>query len=437
MTFVYREVLALRALGLEVATFSTWRPSESELSQEAKPLVASTTYLLPIKVGELLRLHLRWLAKHPPRYLATLLFCLAHSTEGANKNWRTRLHNLRRTLLHFAQAVVLAERCTQQGIDHLHVHFALNATTLAMIVARFTHITYSFTAHANDIFVNPILLPQKIQAARFIVAISDYNARFLEQVVPGAATRAKIATVRCGIDVQHFAPTKFAQERTQQQEKPLILAIGRLVEKKGFPNLVEACALLNRQGHRFECVIVGDGPQRDLLSAMIAKQGIDHVVHLAGTVFQEGIMAYLARAAIITLPCVVAADNDMDGIPNSLMEGMAMGVPAVSTTLSGIPELVEEGVNGLLVPPNDPVALAHALAELLEDAPLRARLGRAARAKVMADYDLMRNSAALLAIFQARLGDPASAALSSPLPPAVAPGHDPIQEDSHEAIHAY
>jgi glycosyltransferase involved in cell wall biosynthesis len=179
-------------------------------------------------------------------------------------------------------------------------------------------------------------------------------------------------------------------------------------------------------------VIVGDGPQRELLAKLIVEGGVSDTVHLAGTVFQEGIMAYLARAAIITLPCVKAADNDMDGIPNSLMEGMAMGLPAVSTTLSGIPELVEDGVNGLLVPPNNPVALADALAKLLKDASLRARLGRKARAKIVADYALAHNSAELLALFQARLGD-----LASVPTPTVAPIYDSIQEDSHEAIHAY
>ncbi len=390
MTFVYREVLALRALGLTVETFATWRPNEAELSQEAKPLVANTVYILPIRWFPLLRVHLNWLLRHPWRYATTLAFCLVHSASS----WR----NCLRTFLHFCQAIVLAEEVTHKGINHLHVHFALNATTLAMIVARLTNITFSFTAHANDIFANPILLPQKIKAARFIVAISTYNARFLQQIVPLAATREKVEVVRCGIDVEHFSPVVHASAK-----KPTILAIGRLVEKKGFVYLVEACKQLNAQGYTFDCHIVGDGPQADMLTRLVAENNLGHCVHLEGVIFQEALKDYLAQADIITLPCVVAQDNDMDGIPNSLMEGMAMGIPAVSTKISGIPELIEDNVSGLLVPPNDAVALANALAKLLSDSALRNQLGQAGRAKVIADYEIIKNSEMLLDIFHARL----------------------------------
>ena len=391
MTFVYREVMTLRAHGLPVVTFSSWKPKDAELSQEAKPLVADTTYLLPVSAGKLLRVHLRWLAKNPWRYLSTLVFCLFHSATS----WRNAL----RTAIHFAYAICLAEEATRQEIDHLHVHFALNATTLAMIVARLTGITYSFTAHANDIFANPILLPQKIKAAHFIVAISDYNARFLERIVSGEATRRKIEVVRCGIDVSHFAPPA----ARPLAPKPTILGVGRLVEKKGFPTLVEACKRLKAQGHAFTCRIVGDGPHAAQLAAMISEYGLEDCVKLEGVVFQEALKGYLEQTDIITLPCVVAQDNDMDGIPNSLMEGMAMGIPAVSTTISGIPELIEDNVSGLLVPPNDAAALADALARLLTDAGLRQRLGMAGRHKVVAEYEIYQNTRKLLDIFHERL----------------------------------
>jgi glycosyltransferase involved in cell wall biosynthesis len=276
------------------------------------------------------------------------------------------------------------------------VHFALNATTLALIVSRLTGVPFSFTAHANDIFANPIMLAEKIANANMINAISDYNARFLCDFVPDPRTRAEIRVVRCGIDVTDFAPTK----RPSPNEEPTILAVGRLVEKKGYPYLIEACGFLADRGHRFRCLIVGDGPQQALLQKMIDERELNGVVQLIGPVFQEHLKEYLAQADIITLPCVVAQDGDMDGIPNSLMEGMAMEIPAVSTRLSGIPELIDHLENGLLVEPNDAAGLADALALLLDDAELRLRLGRAARAKIVAEYEIGANADRLLEIFR-------------------------------------
>lgn len=407
MTFVYREVLALRGLGLKIDTFATWRPDEQQLSAEAKALVAETTYIFPTTWQRLLRCHLTWLVKQPWRYLATLFFCLRHSAGSPR--------NMLRTLFHFGEAICLADDVVRQQIDHLHVHFALNATTLAMIVARLTGVPYSFTAHANDIFANPILLPQKIEAARFIVAISDYNVRFLRNFMarhaPGArdprrraeilaALDAKLEVVRCGIDVMHFAPPHQRPPTT----RPVILAIGRLVEKKGYPYLVDACKLLADQGYEFDCYIVGDGPDADALARKVAKHKLEKFVHLEGVVFQEGLKGYLDKADIVVLPCVVARDGDMDGIPNSLMEGMAMEIPAVSTQISGIPELIQHNQTGLLVPPNDAMSLAGALAQLLADESLRARLGKAGRAKVVAEYEIHKNTHQLMDIFRARLG---------------------------------
>jgi glycosyltransferase involved in cell wall biosynthesis len=392
MTFVYREVLALRASGLDVDTFATWRPDEAVLSQEAKGLVESTSYVFPRSWFNFVGCHLRWLFKRPWRYVETLFFCLRH-TKGS---WKNRL----RTLFHFGEAICLAEETTRKNIAHLHVHFALNATTLAMIVARLTGITFSFTAHANDIFANPILLPEKLAEARFIVAISKYNAAFLQGIDSSEEMRCKIEVVRCGIDVSHFSPPA---QRTSAT-KCTILAVGRLVEKKGYPYLIEACKQLREQGYLFDCYILGDGPQAELLREMVEENGLQDCVHLEGIVFQENLKEHLNRADIIALPCVVAKDNDMDGIPNSLMEGMAMALPAVSTTLSGIPELIEHNQNGLLIPPNDAPALAGALARLISDRALRQRLGEAGRAKIVAEYDIEKNSRQLLDIFQRRLG---------------------------------
>jgi len=386
MTFVYREVQALRAAGIHIETFSTWKPNPNELSSEAKDLVKNTFYIFPLNWLHFLLTHLGYLLTRPVRYLGTLLFCLTRE----HKSVKNRL----RTLSHFCQAIYLAKEVERKNVNHLHVHFALNATTLALVVSRLTDVTFSFTAHANDIFVNPILLPEKINEARFIVCISEYNIRFLHNIVPCRETLNKTHLIHCGIDVDHFSPKK-----QSCNEQPIILAVGRLVEKKGFPYLIRACKILVDQGYNFQCLIMGGGPQKAQLKKMVEENDLSNHVHLTGVVFQEHLKDYLNKADISVLPCIVASDQDMDGIPNTLMEAMAMEIPSISTNLSGIPELIEDMQTGLLVPPQDEGTLAKAIAMLLDDKELRIVLGRAGRAKVVEEFEIKKNANQLLNVF--------------------------------------
>ena len=293
----------------------------------------------------------------------------------------------------------MAKAVEAKNVGHLHVHFALNATTIALVVARLTKITFSFTAHANDIFVNPILLRDKINEAKFIIAISDYNKRFLYNILPDQGTCDKTHIVHCGIDVQHFS----APNKKLHNERPIILAIGRLVEKKGYLYLIRACKILVGQGYDFQCLIVGGGPQESLLKQIIEEEGVSDYVSLEGIVFQEHLLSYLDKADIFVLPCVVASDQDMDGIPNTLMEAMAMEIPAISTTVSGIPELIEHEKTGLLVAPEDEVSLAKAMATLLDDKELRGILGQAGRAEVIKAFEIEKNAHHLLSVFKSYL----------------------------------
>lgn len=392
MTFVYREVLALRAAGLDIQTFSIWKPKSGELSAEAKELVKDTFYIFPLKWPQFLWSHIWYLLTRPWRYGGTLGFYLMRE----HKSFKNRL----RTFLHFCQGVYLAREVERSKVNHLHVHFALNATTVAMVVARLTDVTFSFTAHANDIFANPILLPEKIKEARFIIAISEYNIQFLYNVVPDPATIAKMHLVHCGIDVQQFSPPV----RRSPNGRPIILAVGRLVEKKGYPFLIKACKLLVEQGYQFRCLIVGGGPQEALLKQMIVEQGLANWVSLEGIVFQEHLRDYLNQADIFVLPCVVASDQDMDGIPNTLMEAMAMEIPTISTPLSGIPELIEDHKTGLLAKPGDEVSLAQAIASLLDNEALGPALGKAGRLKVIEEFEIEKNARNLLTVFKSYLG---------------------------------
>jgi glycosyltransferase involved in cell wall biosynthesis len=183
------------------------------------------------------------------------------------------------------------------------------------------------------------------------------------------------------------------------------LAVARLVEKKGYPYLIKACQILAAQGYDFQCLIVGGGPQERLLKQMIEEFDLSKYVSLVGIVFQERLRDYFNQADMFVLPCIVASDQDRDGIPNTLIEAMAMEIPVISTYVSGIPELIEDRKTGLLVPPQDEVSLAKAIATLLEDKELKETLGKAGRNKVIQEFEIKKNTCRLLDIFRLYIGD--------------------------------
>ncbi len=388
MTFVYREVLALRRRGLTIRPISVWRPPEGTVSEEARELIVETFYIFPLPWLELLFNHLRYLFTRPGRYLRTLGQLTLFNREPLGHRLR-----LLAQFVYAVQAAAEVERCRAR---HIHADFALNATTVAMVASQLTGRPFSFTAHAADIFVDPILLREKIAASSFVVTISEYNRRHLIRVAGDNGVAGKIHVIHCGLDMEQFAP---ARERTPNAI-PMLLTVGRLVEKKGLRYLVKACHILDEQGYEFECLIVGRGPEEKVLHELIQRYGLNKQVRLLGAMPQERVRELLQQADVFVLPCVVANDGDQDGIPVVLMEAMAMGVPVVSTFLSGIPELVESGVNGLLVSPREETALARAIAVLLQDAEKRARMGAAGRRKVLGEFNIERSAARLLVLFE-------------------------------------
>lgn len=388
MTFVYREAEALRNKGSDIVTLSIWKPKRDQLSAEAQHLIDSTAYVFPLNRLRFLVAHLRYMVTRPLRYWGTLLFLLTRPGES--------LKNRIRTLYHFGEAVYLAPEVQRRGVAHIHSHFALNSATVALVIARLLGISFSFTAHANDIYCNPILLKQKIQAAQFIIVISEYNREYLYNIVPKPETAQKMHLVRYGVDVEHFSPAG----RQPHNDRPIVLAVSRLAEKKGLPYLIRACKRLVDAGHNFRCLIVGDGPERPLLEQLIGENSLEACVSLEGVVFQEHLKEYLNRADVFVLPCIVASDGDRDGIPNTLIEAMAMGIPTLSTYVSGIPELIEHERTGMIVPEKDDRALAEALGRLLDDEPLRLKLGRAGRQRIEQEYALDKNVEALKTVFE-------------------------------------
>jgi len=394
LTTVYREVLALRAKGLAVKTLATWRPKLETISEEARGLTDETFYIFPIHWRSFLQAHAGYLLTKPIAYLTTLIFVLTRPGQSLSKR--------KRTLFHFAEAVYLAAEVERRNICHIHAHFAGNATTLALVVERLTGVPFSFTAHAYDIFADQVILKEKIEAARFIVAISEYNKRFLVEYAGNPEIAAKIHVIHSGISVADFSP-EAQTALIPSTAPPLILSIGRLMEKKGFPFLIRACKHLHNRGYHVRCVIVGSGPQEETLRHLVHDLELEDRIELPGWLDQTQVRAYLEEAAIFALPCIVAANGDRDGIPAVLMEAMAMAKPCVSTTVSGIPELIENDHSGLLVPEKDEIALADALSRLLDDPQLAGRLGQAGREKVCRAFNLDHVTDQLLYLFASEM----------------------------------
>jgi colanic acid/amylovoran biosynthesis glycosyltransferase len=302
---------------------------------------------------------------------------------------------------HMALAMV------DEGVEHVHCHFANHPALAGWLIHRLVGIPYSFTAHGSDLHVDRTMLPTKVAEAAFVVTISGDNRNVIEHAA-GSRAVGKVEVIHCGVD-----PAAFEQvERTA--DGPLrIVAIGTLHEVKGQAHLIDACRRLAERGIDFTCRFIGEGPDRDALAARIERSGLTDRVQLVGRMTSDGVAAELAAADVLVAPSVPTRGGKREGIPVVLMEAMATGLPVVASRLSGIPELVTDGVDGLLVPPGDDEALAQALERLAADRALRRRLGGAGRATVLRDFDVDRNAAALAARFATSAGhqpDPEKAA---------------------------
>lgn len=381
-TFVYREVMGLKHQGVPVSTFSVWRQDRDSLPPETRALADETVNLFPISWPRLIGEHGRCAVRHPSRYLRLAAFLLTRRQERPANIYKP-----------WGASAYVAREMDRRSVRHIHAHFASSPTSVALVAARLTGASFSFTAHAVDIFVHRIMLVEKLREARFVIVPSEYNKRFLSELAPEAAD--KIHIVHYGVDPQAFAPV----EPPADAGPPAILAVGQMREKKGLTYLVEACRMLVERGVEFRCTIIGGGDGLSALQRQVDEAGLNSCLTLTGPLFQSEVRAHLRQAALFVLPCVVAADGDRDGMPNALIEAMAMELPVVSTTVSGIPELITDGQEGLLAPPRDPVALADALARLLSNAALRCSLGQNGRRKVLAEFDLDKNVEQLVHIF--------------------------------------
>jgi glycosyltransferase involved in cell wall biosynthesis len=392
-TFILREILELERRGVRVVTFSMKPPNELQRQPGTTRISGPGWTIPPLRgTGLLVHLgcHLRTMMRYPRKYLDALAFVYQRGTRAA---WTK-----------FGVAPFIVCRARAAGVEHIHAHFASGPARQAKLASLLSGIPFSFTAHAKDLFWNGHnhgknnKLKKRIRLASFVVAISEYNRRFMEGLnfkVP----RRKVVTVYNGLDLQDwpFSRPDGQPAARQAGDPPLILAVGRLVPKKGFHILVEACRLLRDEGVPFRCEVVGEGPAEMRLRGLIQQYELEELVALPGAIAQDQLREnQFARAAVLVQPSVVDSDGDQDGIPTVLLEAMAVGLPVLTTPVSGIGESVVDGETGLMVTPNDPPALAAAARRVLRDPALAAHLTAGGRRLIERRFSLRNNAKVLI-----------------------------------------
>ena len=377
-TFCYREVAELERQGLRPPIFSIRKPKDEPAQDWDERIVAQVHYL----PGE--------------EELAEEVRCarekgkLSAEITAALDNWGKRTDFLR-----LYQAVYVGLRLRDLGIHHVHTHFAGLAARTAFWIKTFFGIQFSFTAHANDIFAPrpfEIGLDKLVDLAGAVVTVTDYAANFLKERFPNRA--ARIHRIYNGLDLARFRRADFSTA------PPVIIAIGRLIEKKGFADLIRACRQLQDEGRSFHCEIIGEGPFEEQLCRQIDELHLPNEVRLLGPKSQSQVVEHLANSTVLVLPSVVDPEGGMDNLPTVIMEAMAAGLPVVSTAIGGIPEMIIENETGFLVSPSAPAALAHALGKVIVDLPLARRLGENGRKRAEELFSIEKNARSLVRLIE-------------------------------------
>ncbi len=396
-TFVLYEMRALESLGAEVEVFPLLREPPGPRHPEAKRY-ESRAHFLPWLSGSVLAANWRRFAKDPGKYLGTWW----HGVKGTCGSPKFLLG----ALACYPKCVVFAERAEQLGVDHIHAHFASHPALAALFIHRLTGIPFSFTAHGSDLHVDRHMLRAKVADAAFVVAVSSYNRDLILQECSGHYSD-KVKVVHCGADPSVFWAPAGAHGNGKgngngslpRGRTPVlrIACVASLEEVKGHRFLLQACRILADQNVDVLLELAGDGSLRADLERRIRDLSLDDRVRLRGSVPRGEVTEILARSDVAVLASYPTPSGRREGIPVALMEAMMSGLPVVASALSGIPELVDDGRTGYLVPPGDPWLLADRLAMLARSPEQRASMGAAARAKVLSDFDLTAGAQRLLA----------------------------------------
>ena len=376
-TFISNEILLLEKLGFSIRLLSMRHPREAFCHQSVRQIRADVDYLPETLLASL------------PRFLYHNLF-LAGKRPGAYfRALKTALRRFSRThksatIKHLLQAGYLVQHLLPgSGIIHLHAHFAHSPTSVAMFASKLSGLPFSFTAHAKDIYTsNPRQLREKIGLARFVVTCTEYNRRYLMNLSGGK--NDQIHRIYHGIDIDLFSGDR---KRKDPSTPYHVFTVARLTAKKGLPTVLMALRKLRDHNLPLQHTLIGDGDDRDLILSLIKELGLNHVTSWLGTQPHHVVLEHYRKADLFILGCEVAPDGDRDGIPNVFLESMAMGVPVVATRVSAIPELIEDGRTGLLVPPNQPDRMAQAMIRLLTEKGLREKIISEARERVVRKFN--------------------------------------------------
>jgi colanic acid/amylovoran biosynthesis glycosyltransferase len=386
-TFILREVLALRRHGVDVRVVSVRkcdRPTTALSADEAQEAQRTFSVIGAGSVHALLA-NARVLCRHPIGYLRGLLYA-----------WTLSRGTPRLLVMHslyFLEAVVAGDYFERQGVTHIHTHFS---STVLLILARIFRVRYSLTAHGSGEFVDVVgfHLAEKVAGAVFVATVGQYGMSQVMNASDPAHWR-KVVVLPLGVDVEAFRPRRARQRDLNEPFR--LLSVGRLSAPKAYPILIEAVVMLRGRGRNVGLTLVGEGPERATLEKLIALRHLGGDVRLAGACNHDRLADYYASSDAFIL------SSFLEGVPVVLMEAMAMELPCVATWITGIPEIIEKDVEGLLVPPASAGAIADAVERLIEDPEGARRLGTAARRKVLAKYNLERNVERLAEEFRLRL----------------------------------
>jgi colanic acid/amylovoran biosynthesis glycosyltransferase len=384
-TFILDELVAMDRAGLPVELFPLLRERTTVMHESARPWVARA-HFLPFLSPAILWSNLVVLVHQPRTYLGTLV-AMVRGTAGS-------VNFLLGSIGVFPKVVHAGRRMQALGVRHVHCHFANHPALAGWLIHRLTGIPYSFTAHGSDLHVDKTMLATKVADAAFTVTVSESNARVIERAVGG--TVPNLHVIHCGIDRTVFHPVERASGRP-----PVITCVGSLIEVKGQTHLLDALALLHDRGIDARLRFVGNGPDQARLEEQASRLGLTDRVAFLGARTRDEVVTLLSETDLLVTPSVPTSGGKREGLPVVLIEAMAAGVPVVASELSGIPELVEDGVTGLTTPPGDPRAIAASIERLLTDPRLAGRLAAAGLARVASGWDLDTNARRLIALFAA------------------------------------
>lgn len=385
-TFVSSEIWSLEDLGAEVIPYSVHTPQHKAHGEKAEALADRTSVIYARSWSENISALAQLAITHKRSFLKSLAFLVGDVVKtGVLKPQALKL------VYQYLRSAWLAKDLRAKNVEHLHIHFAHVPTQIGMYAATLAGIPFTFMSHANDLFERPLLIPEKIRRAHRAVTISNFNVELMTSL--GGDTR-QMSIVRCGVKSAENLP----EMKPRSGQTFVIGTLGRLVEKKGVDTLLEAGRQLLEQGLNFRIEIAGDGPLGAELKQLAQKLGLNQHVHFMGPLQHAAVLPWMRSLDAFVLAGKKDRNGDMDGIPVVLMEAMTMGIPVVSTRLSGIPELVIHEETGLLGHPEDASDLATNLKRLIRDDQLTPVLARGGFARVQSEFDNELNALRLLQI---------------------------------------